>query len=355
MKRVCFIITSAHNGGTETYLLRFLKHYSNKLDITILASSCQEGELYDQFIELGASYVPFKIGYFNPLDWLKLSSFFKRNKFDAVCDLRAEVGGITMLMAWLAGIKRRSNFYRHSSFLFPPTASRIFYMRRCLSLTNMFATDILANSKSAFDFFFPSRKDTDSRFEVIQNGVDSALFESNQTKAELKSMFGLPQDKFIVGHTGRVTPAKNHETILKVAREFEKIDKNIVFVLAGRATEELEIGSNVIALGNCQQVPKLLQAFDLYYFPSVTEGQPNALIEAMIAGLPFVASDINPIKECVPQQHHWQLCNATDVANTVAQLKKMIAMSDRANATCREWATDHYQIDKNFKKFFDKL
>ena len=56
--------------------------------------------------------------------------------------------------------------------------------------------------------------------------------------------------------------------------------------------QQMGLDGQIHLLGYRSDVLRILPLFDLYYFPSLTEGQPNALIEAMATGLPFVASDI---------------------------------------------------------------
>ncbi|NHW59111.1 glycosyltransferase family 4 protein, partial [Escherichia coli] len=62
-----------------------------------------------------------------------------------------------------------------------------------------------------------------------------------------------------------------------------------------------------------KDVVKVLNSSQLFYFPSYTEGQPNALIEAMVAGLAFVTSSIDPIKETVSTDFHHLLVEPDDV------------------------------------------
>jgi glycosyltransferase involved in cell wall biosynthesis len=57
-----------------------------------------------------------------------------------------------------------------------------------------------------------------------------------------------------------------------------------------------------LLLGYRKDVPRVLKSLDCFLFPSLTEGQPNALIEAMVSEIPIVASDIPSIKECVPSK-----------------------------------------------------
>ncbi len=355
MKKTCFLLVTLDNGGTETYLLRFIKHFSNALESTVISTKAMKGNLYADYLNAGTTYVPLKCGYYNIIDWIRIYRFFRRNRFDAVCDMRAELSGIIMLIAWLAGVKKRLSFFRHTSFLFPNTGLKVLYAHISIKLVNIFATNILSNSQTALESFFPNRKTSDNRFEVVQNGVDKCLFENLDTKENLQTYFGLPTDKYIIGHTGRVTEAKNHPMILDVAKRIGKLDLNIVFVLAGRDTEKLPKLSNVIALSNCTEIPKLLKCFDLYYFPSISEGQPNALIEAMISDLPFVASDIDPIKECIPAEMLRQLCPPTNIEKNIQLLLQSYNSNNNIKFTCKHWAIDKYDVDVNYNIFYDKL
>ena len=61
--------------------------------------------------------------------------------------------------------------------------------------------------------------------------------------------------------------------------------------------------------------------FDVFYFPSVTEGQPNALIEAIMCNIPILASHISPIKEVIPKKYFNLLVDPFDVNDSYNKLK----------------------------------
>ena len=355
MKRnkIVFFVFSLQAGGIETYLLRFLKQYRNIITPSVIVKNGEKGDLYDEFLKTGATIILMKTGYFNMRAWIRLFLYLKREKFDAVCDMGANFAGIPLTIARSAGVKKRIAFYRQSSHLFKTSKFNLIYANFVNWLVYKNATAILANSQHAFDFYF-GRK-IDNRFKVIKNGVDKTLFDLNESKAELRNYFGLPDDKIIIGHTGRFTPAKNHSTILEVARRLCTDRKDVIFVLAGNDTHHLPEQEGIIHLGYCSEIPKLLKTFDIFYFPSVTEGQPNALIEAMISGLPFIASNIEPIKESVPAKHHSQLISATDVESSVEMIQNMLNAKDRTQYSCRDWAINEYDAERNFNLFFKEL
>src|SRR5690606_36550209 len=122
------------------------------------------------------------------------------------------------------------------------------------------------------------------RFRVIYNGVDQVEFSKVEQRETVRDEFGLSPSAFVVGHVGRYNVAKNHETILKVASQVCRQDPRVHFLLCGRDTDGLEVTAQVEALGlegrvlllgHRFDVSRILQAMDLFYFPSITEGQPN--------------------------------------------------------------------------------
>jgi glycosyltransferase involved in cell wall biosynthesis len=171
------------------------------------------------------------------------------------------------------------------------------------------ATHILFNSHAAIEFFFPERFSTDTRFKVIYNGVNIEEYNLKESKESIREDLGIPINAFVVGHAGRLNKAKNHEMILKVFQHLQQEDFKSFLVLCGKDTEKLVpqlealgIQEKTLVLGYRKDVPRVLKSLDCFLFPSLTEGQPNALIEAMVSEIPIVASDIPSIKECVPSK-----------------------------------------------------
>lgn len=120
--------------------------------------------------------------------------------------------------------------------------------------------------------------------------------------------------------------------------------------------QQMGLNKQIHLLGYRDDVLRILPLFDLYYFPSLTEGQPNALIEAMATGLPFVASDIAPIKESVPPAIRSLLLPPCDSERAVKVIERIYkGESDGAEYMCKEWAQQHFDADELFAKFRREL
>jgi glycosyltransferase involved in cell wall biosynthesis len=229
-------------------------------------------------------------------------------------------------------------------------------------LVKKYATKILSNSIAALDFFYFDRDKNDKQFEVIYNGIDSYQFLV--TKESLRSELKIPDTAFVAGHVGRFTEAKNHKTIIEVAIKLCRVNPNNFFILCGKDTdinlkvriEREGLQKQIKLLGLRNDVIKVLNTLNCFYFPSLTEGQPNALIEALITGLPFVASNIDPVKETIPLAYHTQLIEPLDIELAVDKILKIKYDAGFARSlNLRDCAVSNYNPDVLFKKFFDKL
>lgn len=139
---------------------------------------------------------------------------------------------------------------------------------------------------------------------VIKNGIYLERFGYvSRTKEEIRKELGIPEKAYVIGNNGRFSYQKNHEFILNVFAEINKMMNNAFLILIGRGKLETQIRKQVRALGlddkvlilsNRSDVPDLLKSMDVFLFPSRFEGLGIALIEAQASGLPCVVSERIP-------------------------------------------------------------
>lgn len=359
MSNVIFFVTSLQSGGIENYLLRFLEEKHQQFcQITIYCKGGLGGQLENRYQSIpNVKIIKNKISFYNLLHYIELKRFFKKNKFDAVCDFTGNFAGFILYVSKIAGIKKRIVFYRGSTDHFKATFIKKIYNNLAKIFVLKYATDILSNSKAAFNFFHPDVWQNDIRFEVIYNGIDASKF--NVENENLRKEFNIPDDAFVVGHTGRFNSAKNHSTILKVATDLIKENENFYFILCGNQVKnklesfvkEKGLLDRILLFENRNDIPRFLNTMDCYYFPSITEGQPNALIEAMLMNIPVVASDIEPIKETVPEAIYPFLVNPLDIEG--AKTKIIEIYHSHVKQNLQEWTIKKYDSKKLFQQFYN--
>jgi len=265
----------------------------------------------------------------------------------------------------MAGVKSRIGWHRRSTPAFSQTRAKKLYARLSVLLLEKTSTRILSNSRAALDFFHGPEWEKCSLYRVIPNGLNARLFtECTELQADARRELGIDIDAFVVGHVGRYDPAKNHKTIFAVAAEIVKLHPDVVFVFCGKGTDSTAflaqlhrngITNRYVSLGLQQDMPKVYRAYDLFYFPSVTEGQPNALIEAMVAGVPILAADIPGIKETVPPSLRGTLIAPRDVKTAVTRISEFIIDGRQDVNGTRQWALRHFDPARNFGMFLHEL
>lgn len=172
----------------------------------------------------------------------------------------------------------------------------------CLGLNNT-ATDFFACSKAAGNFYYGQNAVESGNVKIIANAINLEKYKFNETvrnrvRKELKI-----DDKFVVGHIGRMAAQKNQIFLLNVFAEVKKRNDNVVLLMIGDGAlrknleeEILNLGlkDSVMLLGVRNDVPDLLMAMDLYVMPSLFEGLGIAAVEAQATGLKCVLSNEVP-------------------------------------------------------------
>lgn len=155
-------------------------------------------------------------------------------------------------------------------------------------------------------YFSCGKKATEKMFgrkrKVYQmnNAIDIDRYLYNEKKGtKIRDHYNL-ENRYVIGHVGRLSKQKNHAFLFRVFREYRKQHPDAVLMLLGDGgmRDELErmvldygMESNVIFAGIQPNVEDFLQAFDLFLLPSFFEGFPVALVEAQAAGVPCIVSN----------------------------------------------------------------
>ena len=138
------------------------------------------------------------------------------------------------------------------------------------------------------------------KFKVIPNAIDTEKYKfSESVREKMRSELGI-KENVVYGHVGRFHPAKNHGFLLELFAEIHSKQPNSVLLLIGDGElrgeieskiAELSLQDSVILTGVRSDVHLLMQAMDVFLFPSAWEGLPLTVVEAQAAGLPCFVSD----------------------------------------------------------------
>jgi len=361
---VIFFVTSLDNGGLENYLLRYVKSENNKFNkIIIVSKKVKKGIIESEFKKIeNVSVIKKSIGNFAPFTYIKLIFWFKKHFKDyTICDFTGNFSGPILWAANIAGLSKRIVFYRSSSNRFKEDKVRLLINKYYNWLVIKNATNILANSNEALNFFFGNIKD--KRFKVIYNGFN--VHDFLREKENLRNELGISNDTIVIGHTGRYNPAKNHPVLLKIADIILHKYNNIFFILCGNNVKtslksqvnKLRHNDRILLFNDRYDIPKFLNTCDIFIFPSITEGQPNSLIEAWLMGIPFVASNISPIKDILPLEFHNYLVEPSDIDKYIIKIKDILkgSFDESARLNLANWAKNTFAAEIRFKEFTTEL
>ncbi len=142
---------------------------------------------------------------------------------------------------------------------------------------------------------------------TIHNGVDTNRF-NDMDRAEERQALGIGDDWFVIGSVGRLDPVKDYGSLLEAFAGLCRRHPRSLLVLAGdgpvrgpleKHAAELGVTDRVRFLGERDDIPRVLKAFDVFVLPSIAEGMSNAILEAMATGLPVVATAVGGNPELV--------------------------------------------------------
>lgn len=174
--------------------------------------------------------------------------------------------------------------------------------------TKHLADDLLACGRDAGRVWCGKHAVETGLVQILSNAIETENFRfSPVRRKEVRKALGI-EENLVIGHVGTLTTPKNHKFLLDVFGEIHKFRPDAVLLSAGEGVlrpqiemriREMGLENSVRLLGNRKDVPDLLQAMDLFLFPSLHEGLPVSVVEAQAAGLPVLMSDSVTDEVCV--------------------------------------------------------
>lgn len=186
----------------------------------------------------------------------------------------------------------------HSHNTNAPGRIRNYLHKKNMPLIPQYATDFWSCSCQAAKWLYGEEKSENA--VIIRNAVEVERFLFNAKKRRtMRESLDIPADTLVLGHVGRMEEQKNHAFLLDIFRKVLMKRKNTLLLLIGdgvlkeklaEKAAQLGIEEKVRFLGRREDVDILLNAVDVFVFPSLYEGLSVTAVEAQCAGLPCVVS-----------------------------------------------------------------
>ena len=296
--RVLHVVVNMNRGGAETFIMNLYRNIDrSRVQFDFL--TCKPGVFDQEIKDMGG--IIHRIPYLSevgPSKYQKqLKDFFlKHPEYKILHSHLDKVSGMVCKVATKCGIPIRIAHSHNTE----SEGNRVYKLYKWYLGTHIrkTATHFVACSKKAGEWLFGK---SDLQTTIIKNGVESEVFTFSEDRRHfVRQNLNLHEEALVIGHIGRFHLQKNHAFLIEVFAETLKFYPNAILVLVGdgplrnsmeRLAVRRRVRDRILFLGIRDDIPNLLQAFDLMLFPSHHEGLPVTIIEAQAAGLPCVLSE----------------------------------------------------------------
>jgi glycosyltransferase involved in cell wall biosynthesis len=330
--RVALMLESDGPGGAETMLL-VLAQELRALGLEVVPVGPRQGIgwLAEEFRRLGFEPETFHLrGALDPVGALTLARTLRRREVDVIHSHEFTMAVYGGLVARL--LRRPHVITMHGGTYFAGAGRRRMALRwamRHARCTVGVSSDTARRLESLLGL-------PDATVQVIPNGRRLARGSGSRVRGEL----GLSEGQPLVVCVGNLYPVKGHEFLVRALAELVGAgqDQGVVVAIAGRGDEglaalgalatNLGLGDRVRLLGHRDDVADLLDAADVFAMPSLSEGLPLAILEAMAAGTPILASEVGGIPEAVRNEEEGLLVPPGDPEALARELARLLENAD---------------------------
>ena len=311
------VMSSWAMGGTEKMLTHLIPHFDQTKFESCLVCFNSLSPLSHEWQKAGIEVIHLNMDKrVSPLGTIRLMRVIKERKPDImmVYGLRAN------LMARFAAFFCHVPVFITGQRGIEDWKSKFEVMLE--KFTSCFVDLYIGNSQACCDMLAKRERIPAYKLCTIPNGIDISTPPDIEIRsAKLKSQFNLPSDSVLIGSVGRLQPVKGHEYFLKAAKILLETKANLYFVLVGQdhrngylqqLASDLKISNKVCFAGYSTEIAAWLNCFDIFVLPSLSEGMPVAVIEAMFLGKAVVATDAGGTSEVVDNENTGLLVPAAE-------------------------------------------
>jgi glycosyltransferase involved in cell wall biosynthesis len=189
----------------------------------------------------------------------------------------------------------------------------------------------------------PSIKSTLSKWRVnnvitILNAVDKNELPGRIGGTVLRRNLGISESNIVIGTVGRLSPEKGHKLLLKAISKIKHNGVKLLIVGDGPLFDELKklcsdlrLNTTVLFCGYDQYIKDYYEALDLLVLPSLKEGLPNVVLEAMAFGVPVISTDVGGVREIIIDNENGWIIQAGSVQSIADKVQEVLADKPRLN------------------------
>lgn len=304
--KIVHVITGLNPGGAETWLTRLLLRLPAERFRSQVVSLLDGGELAGVIRSMGVPVLSLGMGRGlpDPRGLWRLARLLREQRPQVVQTWLYHADLLGLLAARLSGCGAAVSWGLRCAYMDLARyglGTRL-TLRACVALSGR-PEAVTANSQAGADHHLALGY-RPRRMVVLENGVDGGHFRPDaEVRARLRQEWAVPEGAPLVGLVARVDPMKGHAVFCRAARELLRTRPEARFLFCGAGTEpggaELDalmarfgLSNAVVRLGRREDMAQVYAALDALVLPSLGEGFPNAVLEALSCAVPCVCLDV---------------------------------------------------------------
>jgi len=209
-----------------------------------------------------------------------------------------------------------------------------------------------------------------SKVSTIDNGIDLNRFKGSFDTNNIRKKLNIASHFKVIGTIGRLDEQKGHIFLIESTIQFLKVFPDTIFLIVGDGSlkqklqdkvVELSLENNFVFTGIRKDIPEILVAIDIFVLPSLSEGLPMVLLEAMAAKKPIIASGVGAIPKVIINNETGILIKPRDVDELTKSMIDLLRNKDKAdliaknayNKIVREFSSK--KMVKEYIKIYDHI
>lgn len=354
--RIALLATVVDFGGIERVLLTMLRNMDTEIELTPILFTRTDTKEKSFFDFLRDLHVPHdmiyvntsRVKYINPLrNIVEAIACFRRKRFDLIHThgYRADLIGLIVSKCFSLPIVATCHGYisndRHLNLYNGLDVFLLRYFDRVIAVSDRMKKDLVG------------KRVDKGKIHVITNAVwDAAVADTNGIRSKIRSRLGIGDREFVFGFVGRLSEEKGLDYLVEAVKRLPTGGEGWRLILLGEGPQrgllEKEVqgcglGDKVLFVGFQADTAAWYPAMDAFVLPSLTEGTPMALLEAMANGLPVIASSVGGVPAILSSGENGILVPPADPTGLVEAMQAVagsrelrMKLSDGAIRSVRE-------------------
>jgi len=307
-KKILFLHVTLGTGGAERLRYMLLRHVDrNKYDIKLCCIG-DKGEIGKKIEQLGYEVDGLGLDYVfrNVRTTSSVIKYLKKQKIDILQTSLFDANFHGRVAALACGIphvitEEHSDHYQYRTIKYLPHILSDFLLARVKTSFVVCCSETLRKDIIKKEML-PAKK-----VITIKNCIDPGMHKINEPGESVRRRFGI-KDEMVFITVASLSNRKGHEYLIDALKILKEKGRRFKHFLAGdgplkdsiyKKCEDCGLSADVIFLGNVDNVADYLNASDIFVLPSIFEGLPLVLMEAMFAGLPSVVTDVGANRELI--------------------------------------------------------